>query len=144
MPTLSMSYGFSLGQSIVGDKTIAFLLMDEEMYSSMSCLTDASPTIERGIALHKMIHFITMALGGEGYLNFMGNEFGHPEWIDFPREGNGWSYEKCRRQWNLADTDHLRYKFMNAFDRAMNLLDDRFSFLASTKQIVSSTNNEDK
>ncbi|RWW75206.1 hypothetical protein BHE74_00016786 [Ensete ventricosum] len=57
-----------------------------------------------------MIHFLTMALGGEGYLNFMGNEFGHPEWIDFPREGNGWSYDKCRRQWNLVDTDHLRYK----------------------------------
>ncbi|WJX36130.1 1,4-alpha-glucan branching enzyme [Trifolium repens] len=139
-----VAYAESHDQSIVGDKTIAFLLMDEEMYSSMSCLTDASPTIERGIALHKMIHFITMALGGEGYLNFMGNEFGHPEWIDFPRDGNGWSYEKCRRQWNLVDTDHLRYKFMNAFDRAMNLLDDRFSFLASTKQIVSSTNNEDK
>nr|AHW50662.1 starch branching protein I [Lens culinaris] len=139
-----VSYAESHDQSIVGDKTIAFLLMDEEMYSSMSCLTDASPTIDRGISLHKMIHFITLALGGEGYLNFMGNEFGHPEWIDFPREGNGWSYEKCRRQWNLVDTDHLRYKFMNAFDRAMNLLDDKFSILASTKQIVSSTNNEDK
>ncbi|CAL5205530.1 unnamed protein product [Lathyrus oleraceus] len=139
-----VSYAESHDQSIVGDKTIAFLLMDEEMYSSMSCLTDASPTIERGISLHKMIHFITLALGGEGYLNFMGNEFGHPEWIDFPREGNGWSYEKCRRQWNLVDTNHLRYKFMNAFDRAMNLLDDKFSILASTKQIVSSTNNEDK
>ncbi|KEH36310.1 starch branching enzyme I [Medicago truncatula] len=152
-----VAYAESHDQSIVGDKTIAFLLMDEEMYSSMSCLTDASPTIDRGIALHKVfirplnildyihiIHFLTMALGGEGYLNFMGNEFGHPEWIDFPREGNGWSYEKCRRQWNLVDTDHLRYKFMNAFDRAMNMLDDKFSFLASTKQIVSSTNNEDK
>ncbi|MED6119226.1 hypothetical protein PIB30_009875 [Stylosanthes scabra] len=139
-----VSYAESHDQAIVGDKTIAFFLMDEEMYSGMSCLTDASPTVERGIALHKMIHFITMALGGEGYLNFMGNEFGHPEWIDFPREGNGWSYEKSRRQWNLVDTDHLRYKFMNAFDRAMNLLDDKFSFLTSTKQIVSSTDEEDK
>ncbi|XP_057435151.1 1,4-alpha-glucan-branching enzyme 1, chloroplastic/amyloplastic-like isoform X2 [Lotus japonicus] len=139
-----VSYAESHDQSIVGDKTFSFLLMDEEIYSGMSCLADASPTIERGIALHKMIHFITMSLGGEGYLNFMGNEFGHPEWIDFPREGNGWSYEKCRRQWSLVDTDHLRYKFMNAFDKAMNLLDDKFSFLASTKQIVSSTNEEDK
>ncbi|KAE9603503.1 1,4-alpha-glucan-branching enzyme 1, chloroplastic/amyloplastic [Lupinus albus] len=139
-----VSYAESHDQSIVGDKTIAFFLMDKEMYSGMSCLTDSSPTIERGIALHKMIHFITMALGGEGYLNFMGNEFGHPDWVDFPREGNGWSYEMCRRQWNLVDTDHLRYKFMNAFDRAMNLLDDKFSFLASNKQIVSSTNEEDK
>ena len=139
-----ISYAESHDQAIVGDKTIAFFLMDEEMYTGMSCLTDASPAVERGIALHKMIHFITMALGGEGYLNFMGNEFGHPEWIDFPREGNGWSYEKCRRQWSLVDTDHLRYKFMNAFDRAMNALDDKFSFLSSTKQIVSSTNEEDK
>ncbi|KAK4276454.1 hypothetical protein QN277_014602 [Acacia crassicarpa] len=139
-----VSYAESHDQAIVGDKTIAFFLMDKEMYSGMSCLTDASPMIERGFALHKMIHFLTMALGGEGYLNFMGNEFGHPEWIDFPREGNGWSYERCRRQWNLVDTDHLRYKFMNAFDRAMNLLDDKFSFLSSTKQIVSSTNEEDK
>eukprot|EP00257_Ricinus_communis_P016703 XP_015574958.2 LOW QUALITY PROTEIN: 1,4-alpha-glucan-branching enzyme, chloroplastic/amyloplastic [Ricinus communis] len=139
-----VAYAESHDQAIVGDKTIAFLLMDTEMYSGMSCLTDAPPTVERGIALHKMIHLLTMALGGEGYLNFMGNEFGHPEWIDFPREGNGWSYDKCRRQWNLVDTEHLRYKFMNAFDKAMNLLDEKHSFLSSTKQIVSSTNEEDK
>ncbi|GMI78569.1 hypothetical protein HRI_001526200 [Hibiscus trionum] len=139
-----ISYAESHDQSIVGDKTIAFFLMDKEMYSGMSCLTDASPAIERGIALHKMIHFITMALGGEGYLNFMGNEFGHPEWIDFPREGNGWSYEKCRRHWNLVDTDHLRYKFMNAFDRAMHALDDKFPFLSSTKQMVSCADEKNK
>ncbi|XP_010556050.1 PREDICTED: 1,4-alpha-glucan-branching enzyme 1, chloroplastic/amyloplastic-like isoform X2 [Tarenaya hassleriana] len=139
-----ISYAESHDQSIVGDKTIAFFLMDKEMYSGMSCLEDPSPIVERGIALHKMIHFITMALGGEGYLNFMGNEFGHPEWIDFPREGNGWSYEKCRRQWNLVDTDHLRYKFMNAFDKAMNALDEKYSFLSSAKQIVSSANEDDK
>ncbi|KAG6704631.1 hypothetical protein I3842_07G141500 [Carya illinoinensis] len=139
-----IAYAESHDQAIVGDKTIAFLLMDEEMYSGMSCLTEPSPTVERGLALHKMVHFITMALGGEGYLNFMGNEYGHPEWIDFPREGNGWSYEKCRRQWNLVDAEHLRYQFMNAFDRAMNFLDDKFSFLESTKQIVSSADEEDK
>lgn len=139
-----IAYAESHDQSIVGDKTIAFTLMDKDMYNGMSCLTEASPVVERGIALHKMIHFITMGLGGEGYLNFMGNEFGHPEWIDFPREGNGWSYDKCKRQWNLVDTDHLRYKFMNAFDRAMNKLDEKFSFLASTKQIVSSTDDKDK
>lgn len=139
-----VAYAESHDQAIVGDKTITFLLMDKEMYSGMSDLEPASLVVERGIALHKMIHFITFALGGEGYLNFMGNEFGHPEWIDFPREGNNWSYDMCRRQWNLVDTDHLRYKHMNAFDRAMNLLDDRFSFLASTKQIVSSTDEDDK
>ncbi|PKA60826.1 1,4-alpha-glucan-branching enzyme, chloroplastic/amyloplastic [Apostasia shenzhenica] len=139
-----IAYAESHDQSIVGDKTIAFTLMDKEMYSGMSDLQPASPAVERGITLHKMIHFITMALGGEGYLNFMGNEFGHPEWVDFPREGNGWTYDKCRRQWNLVDSDHLRYKYMNAFNRAMNLLDDRFSFLASGKQIVSSASEQDK
>ncbi|XP_050234417.1 1,4-alpha-glucan-branching enzyme 1, chloroplastic/amyloplastic-like [Mercurialis annua] len=139
-----VAYAESHDQSIVGDKTIAFLLMDKEMYSGMSCLTDPSPSVERGIALHKMIHILTMALGGEGYLNFMGNEFGHPEWIDFPREGNGWSYDKCRRQWNLVDAEDLRYKFMYAFDKAMNLLDEKYSFLSSTKQIVSSANEAEK
>lgn len=139
-----IAYAESHDQAIVGDKTISFFLMDKEMYTGMSDLKPASPYVERGIALHKMIHFITMALGGEGYLNFMGNEFGHPEWIDFPREGNNWSYDKCRRQWNLVDTTHLRYKHMNAFDSAMNLLDEKFSFLASPKQIVSSASEEDK
>lgn len=139
-----IAYAESHDQAIVGDKTIAFLLMDMEMYAGMSCLAEASPVIDRGIALHKMIHFLTMALGGEGYLNFMGNEFGHPDWIDFPREGNNWSHEKCRRQWNLVDTDHLRYKFMNAFDRAMNLLDENYSFLASAILIVSCADEEKK
>ncbi|GFP98544.1 1 4-alpha-glucan-branching enzyme [Phtheirospermum japonicum] len=139
-----VAYAESHDQAIVGDKTIAFSLMDKEMYSGMSCLTKASPVIERGIALHKMIHFLTMALGGEGYLNFMGNEFGHPDWIDFPREGNGWSSDKCRRQWELVDTEHLRFKFLNAFDRAMNLLDEKFKFLASSKQIVSSADEDNK
>lgn len=139
-----VAYAESHDQSIVGDRTIAFLLMDREMYFSMSCLQSPSPVVDRGIALHKMIHFITMSLGGEGYLNFMGNEFGHPEWIDFPRKENGWSYDKCRRQWNLVDTNHLRYKFMNDFDKAMNELDESFHFLASPKQIVSSANEQDK
>uniref|UniRef100_A0A0E0HVR7 1,4-alpha-glucan branching enzyme n=1 Tax=Oryza nivara TaxID=4536 RepID=A0A0E0HVR7_ORYNI len=139
-----IAYAESHDQSIVGDKTIAFILMDKEMYTGMSDLQPASPTINRGIALQKMIHFITMALGGDGYLNFMGNEFGHPEWIDFPREGNNWSYDKCRRQWSLVDTDHLRYKYMNAFDQAMNALEEEFSFLSSSKQIVSDMNEKDK
>ena len=66
-----------------------------------------------------MIRLLTATLAGEGYLNFMGNEFGHPEWIDFPREGNGWSYHYCRRQWNLVDNDMLRYEELNNFDKAM-------------------------
>ncbi|MDD4820167.1 MAG: alpha amylase C-terminal domain-containing protein [Flavobacteriales bacterium] len=114
----NIAYDESHDQALVGDKTIAFWLMDKEMYSSMSVFVP-SQIIDRGIALHKMIRFITLSLGGEGYLNFMGNEFGHPEWIDFPREGNGWSTKYARRQWNLPDTDHLRYKFLQNFDSKM-------------------------
>jgi 1,4-alpha-glucan branching enzyme len=80
---------------------------------------DDHPVVERGIALHKMIRLVTFALAGEGWLNFMGNEFGHPEWVDFPREGNAWSYQYCRRQWSLVDNPALKYKFLAAFDRAM-------------------------
>lgn len=139
-----VAYAESHDQSMVGDKSFAFLLMDQEMYSNMSALKSPTPVIDRGIALHKMIHFISMALGGDGYLNFMGNEFGHPEWLDFPREGNGWSYERCRRMWTLADSPHLRYKFMNAFDKAMNELEEKFGFLSSDHQIVSSADEHDK
>eukprot|EP00898_Chlorokybus_atmophyticus_P007345 jgi/Chlat1/7611/Chrsp64S07096 len=139
-----VAYSESHDQGLVGDKTIAFWLMDQEMYFGMSALSPPSVIVERGIALHKMIRLITMALGGEGYLNFMGNEFGHPEWMDFPREGNNWSYDKCRRRFDLADSDHLRYKFMEAFDQAMQALDDEYNFLASDWQLVSSAHEEDK
>lgn len=80
----------------VGDKTIAMWLFDAEMYTNMSTLNEATPVTERGMSLHKMIRMVTMALGGEGWLNFMGNEFGHPEWLDFPRDGNEWSHKHCR------------------------------------------------
>ncbi len=80
---------------------------------------DENIIIERGLALHKMIRLFTIALGGEGYLNFIGNEFGHPEWIDFPREGNDWSYKYARRQWSLADNPELKYEWLNNFDKAM-------------------------
>ena len=113
-----IAYAESHDQALVGDKTIIFRLCDSEMYSSMSKLTQ-SYIIDRGIALHKIIRFITLTLGGEGYLNFMGNEFGHPEWIDFPREGNNWSYFYCRRQWHLADDGLLKYGWLNEFDKAM-------------------------
>lgn len=114
----NIAYAESHDQALVGDKTIAFRLMDAEMYTHMSCSTP-SLIIDRGMALHKMIRLITLAAGGEGWLNFMGNEFGHPEWIDFPREGNGNSYKYCRRQWSLVDNQLLRYRFLNEFDRAM-------------------------
>ncbi|CAI5508118.1 unnamed protein product [Closterium sp. Naga37s-1] len=139
-----VAYAESHDQSMVGDKSFAFLLMDSDMYFHMSVLEKATPAVERGVALHKMIHFITMALGGDGYLNFMGNEFGHPEWLDFPREGNNWSYDRCRRMWHLRDDKLLRYQHMNRFDRAMNALDEKYHFLAADHQIVSSADEKDR
>ena len=130
-----IGYAESHDQALVGDKTIIFRLCDSEMYSSMS-RESQSLIIERGIALHKLIRLISLSLGGEGYLNFMGNEFGHPEWIDFPREGNGWSYFYCRRQWHLVDDENLRYKELNEFDRAMiSLATERKIFRRSPKAL---------
>lgn len=114
----TISYVESHDQAMVGDKTIFFRLVDKNIYTSMSVF-DQSLIIDRGIALHKMIRLLTIATAGDGYLNFMGNEFGHPEWIDFPREGNNWSYEYARRQWSLVDDHHLRFRFLNDFDKAM-------------------------
>ena len=114
----NIGYCESHDQALVGHKTIIFWLCDQEMYWSMSKEIQ-NLTIDRGIALHKMIRLVTMSLAGEGYLNFMGNEFGHPEWIDFPREGNGWSYHYCRRQWNLVDDPNLKYEWLGEFDKAM-------------------------
>lgn len=116
--TKTVAYCESHDQALVGDKTIAFRLMDKEMYFSMD-KTSKSLIVDRGVALHKMIRLMTITLGGEAYLNFMGNEFGHPEWIDFPREGNEWSYAHARRQWSLAEDEKLRYIDLEKFDRAM-------------------------
>ncbi len=113
-----IGYAESHDQALVGDKTLMFRLCDSKMYTDMSCDSEDA-TVARGMALHKMIRWATLSLGGEGYLNFMGNEFGHPEWIDFPREGNGWSYFYCRRQWHLADETYLKYQYLQNFDRAM-------------------------
>ena len=113
-----IGYCESHDQALVGDKTIMFRLCDQEMYWSMDAWNNNS-VIDRGMALHKMLRLLTMSLGGEGYLTFMGNEFGHPEWIDFPREGNGWSYHYCRRQWSLADDPNLKYGFLRAFEKDM-------------------------
>lgn len=114
----NIGYCESHDQALVGDKTIMFRLCDAEMYTHMNKF-GGSLVVDRGIALHKMIRLLTASLAGEGYLNFMGNEFGHPEWIDFPREGNGWSYHYCRRQWSLVDNPELRYCELNDFDKAM-------------------------
>jgi 1,4-alpha-glucan branching enzyme len=92
--------------------------MDKEMYFAMN-KGSQNDAVERGMALHKLIRLATAGTAGDGYLNFMGNEFGHPEWIDFPREGNGWSYKYARRQWSLVDNPLLRYGQLNSFDAAM-------------------------
>lgn len=126
----TIAYTESHDQAIVGDKTIAFWLMDKEMYDHMQ-VSDENHIIDRGIALHKMLRMFTLSLGGEGYLNFIGNEFGHPEWLDFPREGNDWSYKYARRQWSLVDNKKLKYHFLNDFDRDMIHLANQNNLLSS-------------
>jgi 1,4-alpha-glucan branching enzyme len=126
----TIAYAESHDQALVGDKTLAFWLMDQEMYWHMP-KADAHPVIERGVALHKLIRLATMVLGGEGWLNFMGNEFGHPEWLDFPREGNDWSFHYCRRQWSLVDNPELKYAWLAAFDRELMELEERYHFLSA-------------
>ncbi|KAA0043906.1 1,4-alpha-glucan-branching enzyme 2-2 [Cucumis melo var. makuwa] len=150
-----VAYAESHDQALVGDKTVAFWLMDKDMYDSMALDRPSTPAIDRGIALHKMIRLVTMGLGGEGYLNFMGNEFGHPEWIDFPRgdqhlpggsviPGNNFSYDKCRRRFDLGDADYLRYRGMQEFDRAMQHLEESFGFMTAGHQYVSRKDDRDK
>lgn len=114
----TISYCESHDQALVGDKTIIFRLIDADMYWHFK-RGDETNLVHRGIALHKMIRLVTLGSINGGYLNFMGNEFGHPEWIDFPREGNGWSHKYARRQWNLVDNEDLDYHFLSDFDRAM-------------------------
>ena len=114
----TIAYVESHDQALVGDKTMIFRLADAAMYTDMDKAVH-NLVIDRAIALHKMIRLFTLGGGGEGYLNFMGNEFGHPEWIDFPREGNGWSFHYCRRQWSLMDNGYLKYQWLGDFDRDM-------------------------
>lgn len=114
----TISYAESHDQALVGDKTIIFRLIDADMYWHMQ-KGDQNYTVNRGIALHKMIRLLTASTINGGYLNYMGNEFGHPEWIDFPREGNGWSHKYARRQWDLADNHNLCYHYLGDFDKAM-------------------------
>ena len=138
----NIGYCESHDQALVGDKTIMFRLCDAQMYTGMA-KNSQNAVIDRGMALHKMIRLVTSSVAGEGYLNFMGNEFGHPEWIDFPREGNGWSYHYCRRQWSLQDNPDLRYEQLGAFDRAMiALLKD--NDLLDKKAVFGMLNHMDK
>ena len=135
-----IGYCESHDQALVGDKTIMFRLCDDQMYWSMDKNSD-NQIIDRGMALHKMLRLLTMTLGGEGYLTFMGNEFGHPEWIDFPREGNGWSYHYCRRQWSLAEDPNLRYGYLREFDRDMVTLAKTHKVLKSGDRQLGLNNN---
>ncbi|MCU4155612.1 alpha amylase C-terminal domain-containing protein [Carboxylicivirga sp. A043] len=124
----TISYAESHDQALVGDQTIIFRLVGADMYWAMS-KNDTSLSIDRGIALHKIIRLLTFCCAGNGYLNFMGNEFGHPEWIDFPREGNNWSYKYARRQWSLVDNPELRFVLLDAFDKAMIALQHHEQFI---------------
>ncbi|XP_058489690.1 1,4-alpha-glucan-branching enzyme [Solea solea] len=139
-----IAYAESHDQALVGDKTLAFWLMDKEMYTNMSSLIPMTSVIDRGMQLHKMIRLLTHSLGGEGYLNFMGNEFGHPEWLDFPREGNNNSYHYARRQFDLVDHHDLRYGQLYAFDRDMNRTEDKYGWLSASPAFVSAQHEEDK
>jgi 1,4-alpha-glucan branching enzyme len=138
-----ISYCESHDQALVGDKTLIFRMLDAEMYTGMSKSWHSIP-MDRGIALHKMIRLITFSTAGGGYLNFMGNEFGHPEWIDFPREGNNWSYKYARRLWFLAENKDLKYQYLAAFDREMVRLQHNFKLLDNLFIDRIYENNNDK
>ncbi|OIW27727.1 glycoside hydrolase [Coniochaeta ligniaria NRRL 30616] len=140
----TIAYCESHDQALVGDKSLMMHLCDAELYTNMSTLTPLTPVIDRGMALHKMIRLITHALGGEGYLNFEGNEFGHPEWLDFPREGNDNSFWYARRQFNLTEDGLLRYQYLNNFDRSMNTTEAKFGWLSAPQAYISLKNESDK
>jgi 1,4-alpha-glucan branching enzyme len=139
----TIGYAESHDQALVGDKTIIFRLIDKDMYWHMN-IGSKNLDVERGIALHKMIRLITATTSGGGYLNFMGNEFGHPEWIDFPREGNNWSFKHARRQWSLVDNPDLRYKHLNNFDNHLINLLNKENLLSEMYIEKVHDNNNDK
>ncbi len=139
----TISYAESHDQALVGDKSLMFRLIDANMYEHMH-RDDDHMNVARGIALHKMIRLITIATAGHGYLNFMGNEFGHPEWIDFPREGNGWSYKYARRQWHLVDNPDLKYRCLDRFDKEMIRLVKKREVLKASWPYLLHEHNDDK
>ena len=139
----TISYCECHDQALVGDKTLIFRLIDADMYHAMSIETKHL-RVDRGIALHKLIRLLTLFTAGQGYLNFMGNEFGHPEWIDFPRQGNQWSFHFARRQWSLVDQPELRYQQLAAFDRAILNLAQNFPEFAKVQPFLRHLNEADK
>lgn len=139
----TISYAESHDQALVGDKTLMFRMVDAGIYNHMA-IDDPDPMVDRAMALHKMIRLITLATAGGGYLNFMGNEFGHPDWIDFPREGNNWSFHYARRQWHLMDDPHLKYGLLARFDRRMIALFTRFDLLSKGEPALLWAHEPDK
>lgn len=139
----TISYAESHDQALVGDQTLIFRMIGEAMFNHMSA-NDDDPRVVRGMALHKMIRLVTLAAAGHGYLNFMGNEFGHPEWIDFPRRENGWSYQYARRQWSLADNSRLKYHHLARFDRDMITLAVKHDLLGEPQPDLLHEHNTDK
>jgi len=139
----TISYAESHDQALVGDQTLIFRLLGDVIYKHMQ-IDDPHLGVDRGMALHKMIRLITLATAGSGYLNFMGNEFGHPEWIDFPREGNGWSYRYARRQWHLLDDTGLKYGCLARFDRAMISLARHYGLFDTNPPEYGCGHQEDK
>lgn len=139
----SISYAESHDQALVGDQTLIFRLIGADIYQHMQ-IHDPDLRTDRGIALHKLIRLITLATAGHGYLNFMGNEFGHPEWVDFPREGNNWSYWYARRQWHLSDDPNLKYQWLARFDRNMLMLANGVDLLDSQDIRLLYEHHEDK
>ncbi len=139
----TISYCESHDQALVGDQTLIFRMLEAEIYTGMNKGTH-SVNIDRGIALHKMIRLITFATANSGYLNFIGNEFGHPEWIDFPREGNNWSYQYARRQWSLADNNDLKYEWLGNFDKKMIHLEREHKIIGNTVTNKIYESNNDK
>jgi len=138
----TVSYVESHDQAMVGDKTVIFRLIDSLMYTDMNVF-HRNLQIDRGLALHKIIRLVTLATAGNGYLTFMGNEFGHPEWIDFPREGNEWSYKYARRQWSLLKDENLRYRFLAEFEKAMlKMVKKHRIFTQRPFAIIQSTNDQ--
>jgi 1,4-alpha-glucan branching enzyme len=139
----TISYCESHDQALVGDQTLIFRLIGSDIYTSMR-LGDETMNVDRGIALLKLIRFITLCTSDSGYLNFMGNEFGHPEWIDFPRPGNQCSYWYARRQWNLVDDHSLKFQQMASFDRDMLTLVKKFHILENSKPELIYEHNDNK
>ncbi|MDR2465553.1 MAG: alpha amylase C-terminal domain-containing protein, partial [Streptococcaceae bacterium] len=139
----NIGYAESHDQALVGDKTLMFWLADAAMYDKMDTKSD-SLVIDRAMALHKMIRLVTFSLAGEGYLNFMGNEFGHPEWLDFPREGNNDSFQHARRIWSLRTNPDLRFRYLEEFDKEMVKLESLTHFMETGVAEQKWIQNDDK